>query len=185
MGDETPRLPSSFPRSPSTVVRSRRHLPPTPHGRVPPHRIGDLAERSSTTDTKPNPPPDILQNPTGPLPPVIPLDAVDAPTQRLYAVGLFVLLQAWKFYDIAGIYTTDGDSISELWFCSKWLVLDGCFFWFLPLLRIPWLTFTPNFTLCTIAILSVFDIFLSLKYQVRSRPKILIPTWCSCACAEV
>jgi nucleoporin POM152 len=94
------------------------------------------------------------------------LDVVDAPTQRLYAVLVFVILQAWKFYDIASLYAAEGDSITELGFCLKWLLLDGCFFWFLPLLRIPWLTFTPTFTLCAISSLSVLDIFLSLKYQI-------------------
>lgn len=153
MSDETPKIPASFPRSPA-IARARRAPPsPTPPARAsPPH--------SATT------PPGLVQTRDVSLPPLVSLDTLDAPTQRLYAVGFFVLLQAWKFYDIARLYTTDGDSISELWFCSKWLVLDGCFFWFLPLLRIPWLTFTPNFTLRAIAIFSVVDIFLSLKYEI-------------------
>jgi nucleoporin POM152 len=173
MGDETPQLPSSFPRSPSAIMRSRRPLPPspTPQGHALPHSVGVSAMATASSlavGSRSNvSPPSIIQTSTASLPPVIPLEAVDAPTQRLYAVGLFVLLQAWKFYDIARLYATDGDSISELWFCLKWLIIDGCFFWFLPLLRIPWLTFTPNFTLCTIAFLSVLDILLSLKYQVR------------------
>jgi len=155
MSDETPRIPASFPRSPVTV-RARRAPPsPTPPARAsPPRSVGTTA------------PPSLVQTGDVSLPPLVSLDTLDAPTQRLYAVGFFVLLQAWKFYDIARLYTTDGDSISELWFCSKWLVLDGCFFWFLPLLRIPWLTFTPNFTLRAIAIFSVMDIFLSLKYEI-------------------
>ena len=153
MSDETPKIPASFPKSPATN-RARRAPPsPTPQARAPP-------PHSATA------PPSLVQTRDVSLPPLVSLDTLDAPTQRLYAVGFFVLLQAWKFYDIARLYTIDGDSISELWFCSKWLVLDGCFFWFLPLLRIPWLTFTPNFTLRAIAIFSVVDIFLSLKYEI-------------------
>ncbi|PWW80579.1 hypothetical protein C7212DRAFT_290383 [Tuber magnatum] len=171
MSDETPRIPSSFPRSPATI-RARR-APPSPSPPIrasPPRSVGATGSASVTSTLATGPrtsaPPSIVQTGDVTLPPLISLDTLDAPTQRLYAVGFFVLLQAWKFYDIARLYTTDGDSISELWFCSKWLVLDGCFFWFLPLLRIPWLTFTPNFTLRTIAIFSVVDIFFSLKYEI-------------------
>lgn len=136
-----------------------------------PVRVGSVkqpsfAPKAPTTNPKPtDPSPSIVQTPATP-PPLIPEDVIDAPTQRLYAVAVFVLLQAWKFYDIARLYAADGDSISELWFCVKWLVLDGCFFGFLPILRIPWLHFAPMFTLCAIATFSVMDIFVSLKYQI-------------------
>lgn len=157
----TPRLPSSFPETPVPSVRQRRGPSPI--------RSGSINQPSFqaryAAQSKPNPPPSVIQTPES-LPPLISTNVVDVPTQRLYAIAIFVLLQAWKVYDIARLYTANGDSISELWFCMKWLVVDGCFFWFLPQLRIPWLTFTPTFTLYTIAILSIVDIIVSLKYQL-------------------
>jgi nucleoporin POM152 len=61
----------------------------------------------------------IIKTSTASLPPVILLEAVDAPTLQLYAVGLLVLLQSWKIYDKARLYTTDGDSISEYGFACN------------------------------------------------------------------
>lgn len=157
----TPRLPSSYPETPSST-RQRRAPSPIRPGTVPQPNF--QSRYATTTNPRPKTP-SVLQTPIA-LQPLISTDVVDAPTQRLYAVAIFVLLQAWKLYDIARLYAAEGDSISELWFCMKWLVMDGCFFWFLPLLRIPWLTFTPTFTLFAIAILSVVDIVVSLKYQL-------------------
>jgi nucleoporin POM152 len=48
----------------------------------------------------------------------------------------------------------------------KWLVLDACFFYLLPLLRIPWLCFNQAFTLGAIATFAALDIALCLKYNV-------------------
>lgn len=159
---DTPRIPSSYPETPSEL-RQRRAPSPNRPGTVP--QPSFQSRYATAANPKPKTPPSVLQAPLT-LQPLISTDVVDAPTQRLYAVAIFILLQAWKLYDIARLYAAEGDSISELWFCMKWLVMDGCFFWFLPLLRIPWLTFTPTFTLFAIAILSVVDIVVSLKYQL-------------------
>lgn len=163
MATGTPRLPSSYPETPAPSVRQRRAPSPVRQPQLP--QPSFQARYAAASSTKPGTPPSVLQTPP-PLQPLISTDVVDAPTQRLYAVAIFMLLQAWKLYDIARLYAAEGDSISELWFCMKWLVMDGCFFWFLPLLRIPWLTFTPTFTLIAIAALSVVDIIVSLKYQL-------------------
>ncbi|KAL7272728.1 hypothetical protein RUND412_004444 [Rhizina undulata] len=171
MSESAPSLPASFPQTPATV-RPRRpeQRPPSPRDHSP-QRNEYPAVSTGAAPTFINPsrtknPVSVVRTSDVPLDPVIPLDVVDAPTQRLYAVGIFILLQAYKFYDVARLYSADGDSISELWFCIKWLSLDGSFFWFLPLLKIPWLTFTPTFTLAAIGILSVTDIIFSLKYQI-------------------
>lgn len=155
MDTESPRIPSAFPKSPAPL-RSRP------------------SASSSTLVTNPSPAlavpkassaPGIVPG-VPPLEPLIPYDVVDAPTQRLYAVGVFVLLQAWKGYDVGQLYAGDVDSVSELGFCIKWLLMDGCFFWFLPLLRIPWLTLSQSVTLGLIGAFSALDIILSLRYQV-------------------
>jgi nucleoporin POM152 len=164
MSTGTPRLNSAFPETPVAAppLRQRRGNSPARVGSV---KQPLFAPKAPTTNPKPtDSSPSIVQ--TSDPPPLIPEDVIDAPTQRLYAVAVFVLLQAWKFYDIARLYAADGDSISELWFCVKWLVLDGCFFGFLPILRIPWINFNTMFTLCAIATFSVMDIFISLKYQL-------------------
>ena len=101
--------------------------------------------------------------------PLISFEIADAPTQRFYAVIIFLALQLWKLWDLTALYANEGDSVSELWFCMKWVALDGVFFWFLPVLRIPWLTFSQTFTLSAIAVFSLANILLSLKYFVSSR----------------
>jgi len=71
-----------------------------------------------------------------------------------------------KLYDLGRLYSEDDDSISELWFILKWLFIDGMFLKWLPLLRIPWLTFSSKATIVQILVVGLISIFFSLKYQV-------------------
>ena len=99
--------------------------------------------------------------------PRIPTNVIDAPTQRFYAVAVFFTIQAIKIADIAKLYTQDeGDSISELMFCFKWVAIDGLFFWFLPFMRIPWLTFSPSTTFMQIFGSFVINMCFTFKYSV-------------------
>lgn len=72
--------------------------------------------------------------------PLIPLNVIDAPTQRFYACAIWVALLGWRFYDWIQVLEDNGGS---LYFFVKWLIFDF-FFWFsLPSLRIPWLELAP------------------------------------------
>ena len=51
-------------------------------------------------------------------PPLIPLDVLDAPTQRLYAIAIFGAAQAYKFYDLSRLWSGE-DEITVIWFCMK------------------------------------------------------------------
>ncbi|KAK6523970.1 hypothetical protein TWF281_001927 [Arthrobotrys megalospora] len=155
---DTPRLPASFPKTP-TSIRTRgpeRHAdqPPRSLPRTKPNALETpvrVSQEISTQDAS-----------TGPY---VPISVIDAPTQRLYACSIFILIQAYKFYEIGRLYSTDDDSVSELWLILKWVAVDGVFLRLLPLLRIPWLTFSTYATVVQIVLVSMIDIFFCLRYQ--------------------
>ncbi|KAK1753482.1 hypothetical protein QBC47DRAFT_325843 [Echria macrotheca] len=78
---------------------------------------------------------------TGPGP-VIPLNIMEAPTQRFYAFGIYVALFAWKFYDWAGLVEENAESF---WLFLKWIAIDFAFLFGLPEMRIPWLELSQPF----------------------------------------
>ncbi|KAG0258256.1 hypothetical protein BG011_003411 [Mortierella polycephala] len=67
----------------------------------------------------------------------IPLEYCDGPTQRMYAVSVFVFLQALKLYYWLGIARSD--YAAEFFGFILWLTLDVAFLMALNYLRIPWL----------------------------------------------
>lgn len=163
---DTPRAPSSYPESPHpTVLRSRP--PQRPFSNQPQRRTAlgtesNTATTTSTTSTTPQPltiPSAVVRPVAGENDTLIPTNIIDTPTQRLYVVGIFGLLQAWKLYDISRLWA-DEDDITTLWFCLKWWFTDAVFFWNLPYLRIPWLRFDPSATLTIILWLAFFDLLL-------------------------
>jgi nucleoporin POM152 len=118
----TPRLKSAFPQTPQTdlrnatrrpAVNSRSPLPPLP------------GQKKIEKDQD-----------TGPL---IPFDVVDPATQRIWAVGVYVALLAWRLYDWNDLFVEDADSFSEFGLFIKWAIIDSIFFYGLPAMRIPWL----------------------------------------------
>ncbi|EFW99723.1 nuclear envelope pore membrane protein [Grosmannia clavigera kw1407] len=68
--------------------------------------------------------------------PVIPLDIIDAPTQRFYALAFYVGLLAWKGYDWVQLLE---DNSGSFWLFLKWICIDFVLLFGLPELRIPWL----------------------------------------------
>ncbi|ODQ81437.1 hypothetical protein BABINDRAFT_159730 [Babjeviella inositovora NRRL Y-12698] len=95
----------------------------------------------------------------------IPNNVIDAATQRLFVVSFFVLVQAYKLYDlvvlkavvpVAGAYTNQ-----QLGFVIKYFLLDGLFLWSLPVLNIPLLTFLPLTVLCQTMALLTLTLFLA------------------------
>lgn len=87
---------------------------------------------------------------------LIPTDLVDEAFQRIFVASLFVLLQAWKIYDLI----TLGTSIDKFTFIVKYALIDGFFLWLLPVLNIPYLIFTPIRTLLLTILFNVINIVL-------------------------
>ena len=73
--------------------------------------------------------------------PLIPLNLVDAPSQRAYVFVLYVLLTGWRLYDYYGLISDETESV---WQWLKWLFIDAVFLFGIPELRIPWLLWTPT-----------------------------------------
>ncbi|KAL1837578.1 hypothetical protein VTJ49DRAFT_3638 [Mycothermus thermophilus] len=86
--------------------------------------------------------------------PVIPLNILDAPTQRLYALGVYTALFAWKFYDWAQLVEEETESF---WLFLKWLGIDFVFLFGLPELRIPWLELSQLFVVVAFFFHAIFD----------------------------
>jgi nucleoporin POM152 len=83
------------------------------------------------------------QAPNGPL---IPLDVVDAATQRLVVVAFYIGLWFWRLYNFFNLLRS-GENES-LWLFMKWMFIDSMFLFGLPALRIPWLEFSsPSITI--------------------------------------
>ncbi|KAG8698543.1 hypothetical protein FRC11_014353 [Ceratobasidium sp. 423] len=73
--------------------------------------------------------------------PLISENYLDAPTQRLLAVGLVMLSQARKIWEVLQSYVVANAS-QKSWLLLKWDALDALFFLALPLFRIPRLNFS-------------------------------------------
>ena len=99
---------------------------------------GGSVQRSS-------PLPNVPQSPTSkPAPtssPLVPITLIDAPTQRMYAVGIYGLLIVWKLYDWWTLVEAETTSLPLF---GKWSVIDLLFLYGLPMLRIPWLEWSDS-----------------------------------------
>ncbi|EMD00253.1 hypothetical protein BAUCODRAFT_84004 [Baudoinia panamericana UAMH 10762] len=119
----TPRLGSAWPATPQTDRRSGR--------------LGESAGIQRVTERLPELPslrPTFSSSPPGE--PLVPEHILDAPSQRLWAVAIWVLLWSWKAYDFTTLQDLEEQS---LWLFMKWVALDGIFLFGLPTMRIPWL----------------------------------------------
>ncbi|KAK3313914.1 hypothetical protein B0H66DRAFT_483061 [Apodospora peruviana] len=86
--------------------------------------------------------------------PVIPLNVLDAPSQRLYACGIYFALFAWKIYDWVQVVEEDTESF---WLFLKWVAIDLVFLFGLPELRIPWLELSQPFVVAAFFCHAIFD----------------------------
>ncbi|KAF2166240.1 hypothetical protein M409DRAFT_66723 [Zasmidium cellare ATCC 36951] len=119
----TPRMRSAFPATPQTNARNSRSAP--------------FGRSSPGVHSKPLPQiPTLRAQPSAPSDPFIPERIIDAPSQRLYAVALWVALWTWRIFDFIGLQESEEQS---LWLFMKWVAIDGVFLFGLPGLRIPWL----------------------------------------------
>ena len=138
--NETPRLRSAFPQTPQSDPR--------------PKIIHDGLRRSFGSPNSPlftnsqRPSPQVKQpisqsNAPAKEATLIPLNVVDAPSQRAYVGGLYLVLLAWKLSNYWHIF----DELDSTWFFLKWNVIDMLFLFGLPALHIPWLEWSYFTTL--------------------------------------
>ncbi|KAG5926133.1 hypothetical protein E4U42_003597 [Claviceps africana] len=158
----TPRLRSGFPATPGTAARRQRlQETPSPADSVSSNDIGAKSPALPLAPENPN-----ARRAT--TEPVIPLAFLDAPQQRLYAFGVYVLLWAWKLYDWLRVIE-DGDA--SWWLFLKWIFIDFAFLFGLPELRIPWLE------LSQFMVTALFAGHLVLNYMLMFNIPLPWQTW--------
>ena len=148
--DATPRLRSAYPPTPSSSTFSRSRPRQAPPGTTASPRIPDI--KSLSTEEKPS---------EGPL---VSFETIDAPSQRLYAAAVYLLLLLWKLYDFFRLFQDEDESF---WLFLKWIAIDGTFLFGLPSLRIPWLEWSPTTMTILFMLHSVFNAILMFRIPVR------------------
>ncbi|KAL2072295.1 hypothetical protein VTL71DRAFT_11638 [Oculimacula yallundae] len=125
----TPRLRSAYPSTPKSAQR-------TPDPRDPPQ------DTSRVRSPLPNLPDATATSsvPTSSTP-VIPVNLIDAPTQRMSAFAIYGILFALRVYDW---WTLVQEETTSLGYFMKWFIIDGIYLYGVPLLRIPWLEWSET-----------------------------------------
>ncbi|KAG8669954.1 hypothetical protein FPOAC2_09297 [Fusarium poae] len=162
MSTSTPRLRSGFPATPAAT---RRH-----NNQQTPSSAGSPSYGKGSTTRSPSLPlaPESTRPHAAINQPVIPLTVLDAPQQRLYTFGVYVLLWAWKLYDWLQV-VEDGDSS---WFLFlKWIFIDFAFLFGVPELRIPWLELSQP------VVTTIFSLHLVLNYMLMFNIPIPWQSW--------
>lgn len=89
---------------------------------------------------------------------------VDPASKRLFFLSLFVLLESWKIYDAIALKSSkigvNITSLNKFTFVVKYFLLEGIFFWTLPLFNVSQLSFNPVTTFIITAVLNVLTFFL-------------------------
>jgi len=97
--------------------------------------------------------------------PLIPLNLVDAPSQRLYVFAIYIALLGWRLYDWGKLVEDEADS---LWLFIKWVATDAVvFFYGLPVLRIPWLEWSNPAIMVIFLLHAVLNGMLMFRIPVR------------------
>lgn len=115
---------------------------------------------------------------------LIPVTVIDHASQRLFMVSIFILIQCWKIYDIILIRT---DSLStgtinltnlnNFTFVLKYAITDGLFLWLLPVLNIPYLSFSPLITLLFTLAMNSLTFFLASNITIPLFTNLILPFW--------
>lgn len=145
----TPRLSSRFPETPQ-----HRRPQGTP-------RSNEAKPRSSLPDVA------ALKSKDSAEGPLIPLDTIDAPQQRLLAVSFYVALFAWRIYDFHYLLEEETES---LWMFMKWVAIDGVFLFGLPEVRIPWLEWSQGFMVILFLLHALLDGVLMFRIPIPIGP---------------
>ncbi|KAJ5152861.1 Nucleoporin [Penicillium canariense] len=149
----TPRLPSAFPQTPTTIPR-RRKLFETP-SRSQPREVREVKSPARPPANVPKPP----GNRNAPL---VPAELIDAPSQRLYVVAFYLALNAYRIYESWNA----SDELDSTWLFLKWVSVDGLFLFGLQALRIPWLEWAFPTTLALFLLHVVGNVFLMFRIPI-------------------
>ncbi|CAL3971721.1 unnamed protein product [Diplocarpon coronariae] len=132
MSGTTPRLRSAYPLTPRSAQRSS------------PNQRDSTRSADASRARSPLPP---LPDVTAPDPtdvssiPVIPVNLIDAPSQRMYTLAIYGLLLVWRLYNWWEL--VEDDTTSLIYFL-KWCLIDGLYIWGVPQMRIPWLEWSER-----------------------------------------
>lgn len=137
----TPRNRSGFPPTPGSGQRN-------PTGRVT-SPLRDLPTAS----------PAAIESDA----PLIPVELIDAPSQRMYVTGLYGLLLIWRLYDWWQLIE---DELESFPLFMKWVMLDALFLYWVPKLRIPWLEWSQWTSHVAFGLHAVFDLVLMFRIGV-------------------
>ncbi|KAF7728475.1 hypothetical protein EC973_006028 [Apophysomyces ossiformis] len=90
---------------------------------------------------------------------LIPPSTLEFPSQRLYALSIFVAAQALKLYDVYGAYWASyPEQYSGV--LLKWWLIDTLYMLLLWVVKIPWLQFSGLKTMLLTLVLITFDVVL-------------------------
>ncbi|KAK6608962.1 hypothetical protein H4I96_02893 [Botrytis cinerea] len=134
----TPRMRSGFPPTPGSGQRN-------PTGRVT-SPLRDLPTAS----------PAAIESDA----PLIPVELIDAPSQRMYVTGLYGLLLVWRLYDWWQLVEDESESFPLF---MKWVMLDALFLYWVPKLRIPWLEWSQGTSHVAFGLHAIFDFVLMFR----------------------
>lgn len=97
---------------------------------------------------------------TNKRPSFIPDDILDTEVQKQVLMGLFVLVQAWKVYDLI-LLNTNHVEISNFSFVVKYITLDSLLILIVPVLNIPQIPLSFGLSLIIMTIVNLFTFTLT------------------------
>lgn len=142
---DTPRMRSSWPTTPSNNQPS----PDPARARSPLPDLPDATPAAAVTNT-----------------PLIPVNLIDAPSQRMYTFAVYGLLLVWRLYDWWRLVEDDANSF---FLFVKWTFFDIVFLFGVPLLRIPWLEWSESTSLAVCSLHTIVNGMLMFRVPVSTQ----------------
>lgn len=141
---ETPRMRSSWPATPG----SHKPSPDSARVRSPLPDLPTAAPAATVTNT-----------------PLIPVNLIDAPSQRMYTLAIYGVLLVLRLYDWWKLVEDDANSFGLF---AKWTFIDIIFLFGVPLLRIPWLEWSESTSLLACSLHTIVNGMLMFRIPVSS-----------------
>lgn len=104
---------------------------------------------------------------------MIPVNLIDAPTQRICTLAIYGILLAWRIYDWL---TLVQEETTSLWCFVKWFILDGVFLYGIPLMRIPWLEWSETTSSVAWIVHAAMNAMLMFRIPVSSADDAILTT---------
>ncbi|KAE8449930.1 hypothetical protein EG329_007069 [Mollisiaceae sp. DMI_Dod_QoI] len=103
--------------------------------------------------------------------PMIPVNLIDAPSQRMYTLAVYGLLVVWRLYDWWKLVEDDTSSFSLF---LKWSFIDLLFMFGVPLLRIPWLEWSETTSLVSCSLHTIVNGMLMFRIPIPLEGALLL-----------